>query len=120
MLFNSLDFIIFFLIVLTSLVIIKNRKYQHLILLIASYFFFYYSSNYLIILLIFSTILDFYVGQAIWKTKSIVQKKYLLIISLAGNLGLLGFFKYSDFAISQFNIKYHFTYWNFILYISND
>jgi len=104
MLFNSLDFIIFFLLVLTSLVIIKNRKYQHLILLIASYFFFYYSSNYLIILLIFSTILDFYVGQAIWKTKSIVQKKYLLIISLAGNLGLLGFFKYSDFAISQFNI----------------
>ena len=103
MLFNSIDFIIFFLIVLTSLVIIKNRKYQHLILLIASYFFFYYSSNYLIVLLIFSTVLDFYVGQAIWKAKSIVHKKYLLIISLAGNLGLLGFFKYSDFAISQFN-----------------
>ncbi len=104
MFFNSLDFIIFFLIVLTSLVIIKNRKYQHLILLVASYFFFYYTSNYLIILLIFSTVLDFYVGQAIWKAKSIGQKKGLLIISLAGNLGLLGFLKYSDFAISQFNI----------------
>ena len=104
MFFNSLDFIIFFLIVLTSLVIIKNRKYQHLILLVASYFFFYYTSNYLIILLIFSTVLDFYVGQAIWKAKSIVHKKGLLIISLAGNLGLLGFFKYSDFAISQFNV----------------
>ena len=104
MLFNSIDFIVFFIFVLSSIVIIKNKKYQHLFLLIASYFFFYYSSNYLIILLIFSTILDFYLGKAIWNTKEITKKKILLVISLAGNLGLLGFFKYADFAILQFNI----------------
>jgi D-alanyl-lipoteichoic acid acyltransferase DltB (MBOAT superfamily) len=44
------------------------------------------------------------VGKEIWKSKSIRRKKILLIFSLAGNLGLLGFFKYSDFAIAQFNI----------------
>ena len=27
-----------------------------------------------------------------------------MVIGLAGSLGLLGFFKYSDFAIAQFNI----------------
>jgi len=43
------------------------------------------------------------VGKAIWNAKEISKKKILLIISLAGNLGLLGFFKYSDFAILQFN-----------------
>ena len=32
------------------------------------------------------------------------RKKIILIISLAGNLALLGFFKYVDFAIVQFNI----------------
>jgi alginate O-acetyltransferase complex protein AlgI len=32
------------------------------------------------------------------------KKKIFLCISLAGNLGLLGFFKYADFAINQFNI----------------
>ena len=32
------------------------------------------------------------------------EKKILLISSLEGNLGLLGFFKYADFAILQFNI----------------
>jgi D-alanyl-lipoteichoic acid acyltransferase DltB (MBOAT superfamily) len=53
--------------------------------------------------LIASTILDFYVGKAIWDTKDVTKKKILLIISLAGNLGLLGFFKYADFAILQFN-----------------
>ena len=104
MLFNTIDFIIFFFLVITTLILIKNRKFQHSFLLFASYFFFYYSSNYLIILLVFSTILDFYLGKAIWKNIDVVKKKLLLSISLAGNLGLLGFFKYSDFAITQFNI----------------
>ena len=103
MLFNTIDFIVFFIVVLAIISAVKYRKFQHIFLLIASYFFFYYSSNYLIVLLIVSTVLDFYVGKAIWNSKDIVKKKILLIISLAGNLGLLGFFKYSDFAILQFN-----------------
>ncbi len=103
MLFNTIDFLIFFIVVLSIIAAIKYKKFQHVFLLIASYFFFYYSSNYLIILLIASTLLDFYVGKAIWKATDVAKKKILLIISLAGNLGLLGFFKYADFAIFQFN-----------------
>ena len=104
MLFNTPDFIIFFVIVISLLVIIQKRKFQHAILLSASYFFFYYSSNYLIILLIFSTLLDFYIGKEIGNSSNIRKKKILLITSLTGNLGILGFFKYSDFVILQFNI----------------
>lgn len=104
MLFNSIEFVIFFVVVLATLVIIKQRRFQHLFLLFTSYFFFYYSSNYLLTLLIISTILDFYIGQKIWESSSIKKKKILLTISLAGNLGLLGFFKYTNFAITQFNI----------------
>ena len=104
MIFNTIDFVIFFIAVCTTIVIVKNRKFQHLFLLGASYFFFYYSSNYLITLLIFTTIWDFYLGKAIFNAQTIQKKKAILIISLAGNLGLLGFFKYADFAITQFNI----------------
>ncbi len=103
MLFNTIDFIVFFIVVLAVISAFKYRKFQHVFLLVASYFFFYYSSNYLIILLIASTLLDFYVGKIIWKTTDVVKKKILLIISLSGNLGLLGFFKYADFAVLQFN-----------------
>jgi alginate O-acetyltransferase complex protein AlgI len=103
MLFNSLEFIIFFVIVTTLILIIKHRKFQHLFLLGSSYFFFYFSSNYLLSLLIISTILDFYIGKEIFKTPSRTRKKILLVLSLSGNLGLLGFFKYADFAILQFN-----------------
>lgn len=69
----------------------------------SSFFFFYYTSNYLIILLLSSIILDFFIGKQIWLANNINRKKFLLIISLSGNLGLLGFFKYTDFAILQFN-----------------
>jgi len=104
MLFNSVEFVIFFIFVFATVVILKKRKYQHLFLLAASYFFFYFTSNYLLVLLIFSTILDFYVGNEIWKSNNVLRKKFLLIASLVGNFGLLGFFKYSDFVIAQFNV----------------
>jgi len=104
MLFTTLEFVFFFATVLIGVSIIKYRSYQHLYLLAASYFFFYYSSNYLLSLLIASTLLDFYVGREIWKSDSIRRKKFLLTASLAGNLGLLGFFKYANFSIEQFNI----------------
>ena len=103
MLFTTVDFLIFFVLVVGLLFVIKYRRFQHIFLLIASYFFFYYTSNYLIILLIYSTLMDFFIGKQIWKTQKIRNKKILLIISLIGNLGLLGFFKYADFAILQFN-----------------
>jgi len=104
MLFSTIEFVVFFVVVLAAITIIKNRQFQHLFLLFASFFFFYYSSNYLLILLISSILLDFYLGKQIWKTESQHQKKILLALSLAGNLALLGFFKYADFAILQFNI----------------
>ena len=104
MIFTSIDFIVFFVFVLGAIAIIRHRKFQHLIIIGASYYFFYFSSNYLIVLLIFSTILDFYLAKVIYSTNNIFRKKLFLIISLVGNLGLLGFFKYSDFAILQFNI----------------
>jgi len=103
MLFNTPDFVVFFVVVLATISIIKNRRFQHLFLLFASYFFFFYSSNYLIVLLIASTILDFYVGKEIYVSDSLRRKKIFLMMSLAGNLGLLGFFKYADFGIEQFN-----------------
>ena len=50
--------------------------------------------------------LDYYVAKEIWSTNSKSKKKRLLLISIIGNLGLLGLFKYADFGISQFNELY--------------
>ena len=101
MLFNTIEFIIFFIVVITTLTVIKNRKFQHTFILISSYFFFYFSSNYLVFLLTVSTLLNFYMGKMIGNSSNLRNKKIFLGISLAGSLGILGFFKYADFGISQ-------------------
>ena len=67
-------------------------------ILFSSYFFFYFTSNYLIILLLFTTVWNYYLAEIIWKTKDSVKKKYLLGLNLAGSLGVLGLFKYSQYA----------------------
>ena len=103
MFFNSVDFIVFFIVVITSIIIIKNRNFQHLFLLFASYLFFYYSSNYLILLLLFTTMWDFYLSKMVYNAKTVSQKKLFLILCVSINLSLLGFFKYADFVITQFN-----------------
>ena len=103
MLFNTPEFIVFFIFVLAIISCIKFRRFQHLFLVGSSYLFFYFSNNFLITLLIYSTLLDFYLGKAIFNSKNKQTKKLLLITSLAGNLGLLGFFKYVNFMIDEVN-----------------
>ena len=104
MLFNTIEFVVFFVAVLAIITIIKNRKFQHLFLLFTSFFFLYYTDNYLVILLLFTILLHFYTGREIYKAGSKARKKVFLVLGLAGSLGLLGFFKYADFTIAQFNI----------------
>ena len=104
MLFNTIEFVVFFVVVLAIITIIKNRKFQHLFLLFTSFFFLYYTDNYLVILLLFTILLHFYTGREIYKSNTKERKKIFFIIGIAGSLGLLGFFKYADFAIAQFNI----------------
>jgi alginate O-acetyltransferase complex protein AlgI len=103
MLFNTPEFLVFFITILAIISCLKFRRFQHLFLVGASYFFFYISNNFLISLLIYSTLLDFYLGKAIYNSKNIKYKKIFLIASISGNLGLLGFFKYVNFMIDEIN-----------------
>src|SRR3989344_1164714 len=104
MLFNTLDFLIFFSLILSFIVLIKNRKFQHIFIIIASLFFLYYTNNYLIVLLLFTIFFHFYLGREIAKLTTQKRKKVLFVIAVGGSLGLLGFFKYANFTITQFNI----------------
>jgi len=104
LLFNSLDFLIFFFVVLCIISSFKFRKFQHLFIISSSLFFLYYTDNFLITLLIFTIFLHFYVGREIYNSKNILRKKVFFVIGLAGSVGILGFFKYTDFLISQINL----------------
>lgn len=71
-------------------------------LLIASYIFYAAWNPPFILLLWLSTVVDFFVGKALYTQTNPVKKKILLVVSLIGNLGMLCFFKYGTFLLDNF------------------
>src|SRR6185436_18457066 len=55
-----------------------------------------------ILLLWLSTLVDFFVGRALYTQENKVKKRLLLVLSLIGNLGMLCFFKYGGFLFENF------------------
>lgn len=81
----------------------KNFKVRSLYVFIISLFFYYKAGGFYFSLLILSTLLDYFVGNQIFKSKSVARKKWLLTGSIVVNLLLLFFFKYTDFFVGLTN-----------------
>ena len=95
MLFNSPEFLLFFPIVfgLYWFVVQRNLKAQNALLLVASYVFYGWWDWRFLGLIALSTVVDFLVGLRIDEADEKRTKKAWLWVSLAVNLGLLGYFK---------------------------
>ncbi len=101
MLFNSLEFAIFLPITLAiyHLAIPRRRwRARKMFLVVASYVFYMSWNPFFGLLLLGSTLVDFTMGLALERTTDRVARRGLLLVSLAFNLGLLGYFKYGGFA----------------------
>ncbi|MEO7923412.1 MAG: MBOAT family O-acyltransferase [Chitinophagaceae bacterium] len=102
MLFNSYTFIVFFIIVLILHNLPFTWKTKKINLLLASYIFYAAWNPPFILLLWLSTVVDFFVGRALYKEENKAKKRLLLVLSLIGNLGMLCFFKYGGFLLENF------------------
>jgi D-alanyl-lipoteichoic acid acyltransferase DltB (MBOAT superfamily) len=104
MLFNSLDFAIFLPIVflLYWFVAQKNLKLQNALIVLASYVFYGWWDWRFLSLIIFSTVVDYLVGQKLRVEEKQSKRKVLLWTSILVNLGFLGFFKYYNFFLENF------------------
>ncbi len=98
MVFNSIDFLFFFAIVYSVYWILSHRI-QNLFLLAASLFFYGFWDWRFLSLLLLSSIVDYFAGIGIEKNSD--QKKLYLTLSVATNLGILGFFKYYNFFLES-------------------
>ena len=103
MLFNSLTFLVFFAIVLVIHHLPLRWSVRKLNLLLASYLFYAAWNPPFVALLILSAVVDFFLARAIGNTNRIGRRRTLLAISLALNLGLLGYFKYGQFLLDNFS-----------------
>lgn len=110
MLFNSIDFAIFLPIVffLYWYAVKSNLQLQNLLLVLASYVFYGWWDWKFLALIIFSTTVDYSIGLLIPKYSDKGKKLCLLWLSIAVNLGLLGFFKYYNFFLENFITAFSF------------
>lgn len=105
MLFNSIHFLIFFFVVLIIGNLLNGKeKYQRLFFLFVSFYFYMVWNVYFVFLLVVSTILDYVVALVMeQKERTESQRKWLLALSMVGNLGLLSYFKYTNFLLGAVN-----------------
>jgi len=109
MLFNSYEFIFVFLPVTFFIYFYLNKKKLTLaskgFLVFASLFFYsWWNIDYLVIILV-SMLFNYVLGNSLIGEDQ-QKKKFLLTFGIISNLLLLGYFKYSDFLIENFNLTF--------------
>ena len=96
MVFNSLHFAGFFVVVYALYRALPHRG-QNWLLLLASYYFYAAWDWRFLGLLVASTVIDFYCARFMASQEAPVRRRAALLVSLAFNLAMLGFFKYFNF-----------------------
>lgn len=101
MVFSSHLFIYYFLPLALFVYYLSPRRARHLALTALSYLFYGWANPAFIVLMLFSTVVDFGCGLALDRGLSPKGRKLAVAISVISNLGLLGFFKYYNFAVDS-------------------
>ncbi len=96
MLFNSLHFLAFFPVAVCAFFLLPP-KHRNVFLLLASYYFYMAWNPFYIFLILASTAVDYFAAIGLEQSDSLRRKRFLLLVSLFTNLGLLFTFKYFNF-----------------------
>ena len=104
LLFNNGFFVYFFtLFILLFFALRNHHKARRYVFCIFSLYFFYKASGWFVGLVLVSAVVDFFLSNAIYREKRQSRKKFLLVLSILFNLGMLFYFKYTDFFIEISN-----------------
>lgn len=103
MVFSSITFLIYFLPVFLIIYHLAPHKYKNAVILFASIYFYSWGGPKFIFVILGTTLLDFFLVNAMHQQKTKKAKTKFLIISLCLNLGLLFYFKYCNFFIENIN-----------------
>ncbi len=111
MLFNSFHFLVFFPVVTIAYFLLPQRFRWMLLLSASCYFYMTFIPKYIFILAITITI-DYFAGLGLEKLKG-KKRKWLLVLSILSNIGMLAFFKYFNFANENLASLATFIGWNY-------
>lgn len=97
MVFSSIVFLFYFLSAVMLLYYILPAKCRNTVLLVASLLFYAWGEPKYVFLMIFSALLNYSCGLLLGKTN---RKKWILVLNIIINIGLLVYFKYTNFLVS--------------------
>ncbi len=80
-----------------------DKQYKNIVILVGSIFFYAWGAPKFIFVILFTTFLDFHLVQWMDKTENVAKRKLMLLLSVSVNIGLLLYFKYSNFFIENVN-----------------
>lgn len=100
LLFTQRYFWVFFAFVMGGFSLVyKHTARRNVFLFAVSLFFYYKTSGFYFIILLFSTVVDFVIGWAIYTNKVKWQRQFLVALSVLVNIMVLGYFKYAYFVV---------------------
>ena len=100
--FSDLVFLAFFLVVLLLHNLPLSWRLRKFNLLWLSYIFYAAWNPPFVVLLWASTLVDWFVGKRLYRAERLLDRRLLLGVSLAVNLGMLSYFKYGGFLLENF------------------
>lgn len=111
LIFTQANFWIFFAVVYFVFALFyKKISLRNAYLFLISLFFYYKTSGLFVGILIFSTLLDYFIGQGIFNSNSRHRRLFLVTVSVVVNLSVLSYFKYAYFFTDSFNSLFHTHY----------
>jgi len=101
MIFSSGFFLFLFLgFIAVYSIVYKHNRLKNIYLTLFSIFFYYKSSGLYFILLVITAIVDYNLARQIARTEIKQRRTLFLVISLVVNIGMLVYFKYTNFFLS--------------------
>ena len=104
LIFNSGLFLFLFVAFLSVYLLLRRTTTLRILYVVAfSLFFYYKSSGIYFLLLVFAAVSDYLIAHAIVRTDDKKMKRRWVVASVVINLGMLGYFKYTNFFIDIVN-----------------
>ena len=83
--------------------IYRHLKARNLFLMAFSWFFYYKTGGWFLFLLLFTAVFDFTAARLVYRSTNAAKRKALIVASVAINLGVLAYFKYTFFFVDALN-----------------
>ena len=105
MIFSSGIFLWLFTAFLVVYVLLQHKHTARILFVtLFSYYFYYKSSGTYFFLLALVTVCDFFLAQLMARAEGYWKRKGLVVLSLSVNLGLLAYFKYTNFILQTLRL----------------